>query len=204
MVSSDNLYKSTLTNKLSHGNDSEAIYKSLLDGDLYHTLWGRIYKKTLFADYTYDTFKHQTNSEDGILFYQLIVNCTKICTIPDIVYFYYYNPVSSTKNATDRQLKQVIFGHNYMLKIVTDADIDKDLRDKSTIRLLVMFLKSTRKRNYYFSLFNNIDLPDLLSFKSLKRFYSHRTLLVNYLILHSWLFRSCYIALLKIKIKIYS
>lgn len=192
-VSSGNLYKSICVYTLSFGSDPASIYKSLLNGELNHSLCGKIYKKALFVDYSYDTFKKHTNGEDGVLFYQLVEHCAKICVIPDVVYYYYGNADSSTKKITNRQIEQIIFSFKYTQKIVTNANIDKFLCDKITLQLLLVLLKTTRERNYILSLLDNVDSVKLLSFKSLRRFYARHVLIKNYLILHSWLFRSCYI-----------
>ncbi len=83
-------------NVLRYGNDSAGALKAMLRGEITHSLWNKIYRASLFRDPEPQTFDHFTNAEDALLNYQLAGRISRIGTIPDIVYEYCYNPVSST------------------------------------------------------------------------------------------------------------
>lgn len=81
---------------LKYGNDSLSVYKSLLKNEYSHSLCGKLFKRSLLQDYHYISFHNATNGEDGILFYQLLQNATKIVHLNKQVYRYYQNALSST------------------------------------------------------------------------------------------------------------
>ncbi|MCD7969903.1 MAG: glycosyltransferase [Alistipes sp.] len=101
-------------NKLSYGSDSEAVYKSLLTGELLHNLWGKIFDRKLF-DQPLDTFEGITNGEDGIVFYQLGSRIENIITVEEIIYYYYINAGSATRQRlSDKALAQKLFSYRYI------------------------------------------------------------------------------------------
>ena len=82
---------------LRFGSDKISVFKSLLLGEYYHNLWGRIFKKSLFRDHNYNTVEHFTNGEDGFLFYQVMEHVGKVAHLQKPVYCYVQNNQSSTK-----------------------------------------------------------------------------------------------------------
>lgn len=84
-------------NKLKYGNDKLSVFKSLLKFELNHTIWGKLYKSSVLKDFSYTTYEHFTNGEDGCLFYQLVENVNKITQIEKSVYYYMQNMQSSTQ-----------------------------------------------------------------------------------------------------------
>lgn len=83
---------------LPYGTDPESVYKALLCKKYSHTLWGKLFKTRLLKNYKYTTLDNATNAEDGILFYQIIQHSDKTISISDVVYYYRYNPTSSTNS----------------------------------------------------------------------------------------------------------
>lgn len=83
--------------KLEYGNGTEYVLKSLLKKEFRHNLCSKIFAKKLLQDYTYLTYNHCNNGEDGMLFYQIVNNCSTIIQIPDIVYYYCQNVESSSQ-----------------------------------------------------------------------------------------------------------
>lgn len=84
------------SNRLDYGNDKESVYKSLLNREMSHSIWGKIFSRKLFDSHSYDCFKNHTNAEDAILFYELIQYVDSVQVIDDSVYNYMQNAESST------------------------------------------------------------------------------------------------------------
>ena len=86
-----------LFSKLKYGNDKVSAFKSLLRGELRHNLCSKLFKVSILKDYTYKTYEHFTNGEDGCLFYQIVDNIDKIVQIEAPVYYYMQNMQSSSQ-----------------------------------------------------------------------------------------------------------
>lgn len=84
-------------NQLKYGNDKLSVFKSLLKNEMKHTIWGKLYRASILKDYSYKTYEHFTNGEDGCLFYQIVENVSKMVQIEEPVYFYMQNLRSSTQ-----------------------------------------------------------------------------------------------------------
>lgn len=75
----------------------EEIFSLVLNYKITHSLCGKLFKASLFRDYTYVTLKNMTNGEDAYLFYQILENTHALTVIDKSVYYYYQNPQSSTQ-----------------------------------------------------------------------------------------------------------
>ena len=105
-------------NKMTYGTDKESIYKSLLNNECGHNLCSRMFRRELLQNYSYQSFEGVTVGEDGILFYQLVENASKIIAIDSVVYEYYQNKDSSTNVILcDRALKSIAILNSFRLKI---------------------------------------------------------------------------------------
>lgn len=110
--------------KLPFGSSSLNVYKALLTDTIPHMLWGNIYTRKLFDNYTYSCFLNQTNGEDMILFYELIQHTKKVVTTDCSLYFYCRNKMSATQTRYSlEQLKKIIFVGNYWLKFMEEKKI---------------------------------------------------------------------------------
>ena len=87
---------SIMTNKLKYGSDKVSVLKSLLKDEFLHNLCSKLFSRKLLQDYNYQTFTNAINGEDGMLFYQIVVNSSRVVTIESVVYQYYANGLSST------------------------------------------------------------------------------------------------------------
>ena len=83
--------------KLPYGNDKSGVYKALLKRDLRQSLWGKLFKASLFTDYQYKNYEHFTNGEDGLLLYQVVRNISSFSLIDAPVYNYMQNAASSSQ-----------------------------------------------------------------------------------------------------------
>lgn len=82
---------------LPYGSDSVSVYKALLSKNYFHNLCSKLFRKSLLKDYKYITLDNATNGEDAILFYQIVEHSNKVIHIPEVVYYYRFNPTSSTQ-----------------------------------------------------------------------------------------------------------
>lgn len=82
---------------LRYGSDKIGAFKALLREELRHNLCSKLFKASVLKDYTYKTYEHFTNGEDGCLFYQIIDNIDKIVQIDAPVYCYVQNAESSSQ-----------------------------------------------------------------------------------------------------------
>jgi len=94
---------------LKYGEDAEGVYHSLLDRDCGHNLCSKLFKSSILKEHSYDTFDNFVNGEDAVLLYEVIANIKKMVTIEDIVYYYYSNMESSSKNATSAKALKNMF-----------------------------------------------------------------------------------------------
>lgn len=89
----DNGEREMWDNSLEDGNDIEQVFKSMLTNRFKQNLCSRLFKRSLLQDYSYKNYENMRNGEDGLLFYQIVANCSSIVTIKDVVYEYwqYFN-----------------------------------------------------------------------------------------------------------------
>ena len=96
-------------NNLTYGTDKIAVYKAVLKGDFTHNLCGKLFRGSLIRDHQYSHLEHFTNGEDAIFFYEIVNNIEYAVTIPEVVYEYRQNPISSSQTRFTRQgLENVI------------------------------------------------------------------------------------------------
>lgn len=132
-------------NKMSYGTDRVSVYKSLLNNECGHNLCSRLFRRDLLHNYLYQTFEGATNGEDGILFYQIVDNASKIIAIDSIVYVYYQNMASSSNvNLTDRALKSIVILNS--IRMITAGQYP-DLK-KLVARKISNILFGLKKRGY--------------------------------------------------------
>lgn len=129
-------------NMLCYGTTPSAIYKSLLRGECAHSLCGKLYKRELLCNHEYETRKNHTNGEDAVLFYQLVINTTKVVTLNDSVYYYYQNVGSSTHvKLSEKALDDIYFSNSFTVKMTSEYD---GLRRDLTRRMIMRHVNSIR------------------------------------------------------------
>lgn len=112
-----NGHRKRWNNTLSYGGDKVSVYKSLLQEEYTHTLWGKLYRSDLLKNHTYSHFEHFTNGEDAIFLYEIVDNIVSAVTIPKVVYWYRQTPNSSTQLRFNRQkLENVVVSGAMMYK----------------------------------------------------------------------------------------
>lgn len=179
--------KKKYDSKLTYGRSKDAVYRSLLSGELTHSLWAKIFDRKLFENYSYTAFKNYTYTEDGILLYEIINNVKKVSVIEDSVYNYLQNTssITNTRLSDNSIISNLHFWriqYNYISK-------DKDLL-KKIAQLRFKNLLTFMKRDYDKKLIlDNLKYDfyrNLFSFRSALR-YSDNLLMAfyNYTIMNS-------------------
>ena len=141
-------------NKLKYGNDKLSVLKSLLRFDLNHTLWGKLYRSSILKDYSYKTYEHFTNGEDGCLFYQLVENINKMIQINKPVYYYMQNMQSSTQvRLRENAIKSICIVNKTRHDIITKyPELNKDLKKCITNVMCSLYAQGygkNEKLDYY-------------------------------------------------------
>jgi glycosyltransferase len=174
-----------LYNKLSHGEDSISVYKSLLSGEISHSLWAKIFSANLFRDYLYETKDHQTNSEDALLFYQVVEHAKKVVIIQDPTYCYVFNSTSSTLRDTRSKLPQILFFQHWRFNFLKSKNDLLEYLIKFTILKRVDLMKYNVSSHI---LFSEEDLRKHISLHNLLNIFSSFQAFILYLKIHCFFF----------------
>lgn len=186
--------ETVLLNRLSYGNKINSVYKSLLLGEFYHSLWAKIFKASLFRDYSYETFEYQTNGEDAILFYQVLAHCKEIISIFTPTYCYQYNPNSSTVSIDKEKVQRMLFSQIWQYNYLKGID---SLSEILIPKIILNRVSLLRYENIsVMQLFPEQELRNLLSFYTSRRYFSLNQSIKVGLLTHcsiiAWCFRTRY------------
>lgn len=183
-VNNSGRVKGASRNVLRYGESSRFFYKSLLLGEVTHSLWGKIYRKSLFENYDYLVYENFTNSEDGFLLYQVVENANKIGAIDDVVYNYFVNEISSSRVIyTEKSLMSITkFWHLIHEKFKSDSELH-ELANRRNIVALISILK----RGHKFSELNALSVDFIFNnfsrYKQMTRMFTLREICQFYGIL---------------------
>ena len=160
-------------NQLNYGNTSEAVCKSMLKNEFSHCIWGKIFNADLFRLYKYDTFKNFTNGEDGLLFYQLLQNAKQIVSLPESVYFYYRNLMSSTNvKLSNQAIESIVIANTYCAQVKhLYPKLTKDI-DSRISSALVNLMYSTKESSLIFNLIEKYKLSYYVKNETILRSHS--------------------------------
>jgi glycosyltransferase involved in cell wall biosynthesis len=175
----------TFKNRLSYGTDSIAVYKSLLEFELLHSLCGKIYNRKLFDDNDYETFIHHVNGTDAVLFYQLVSKIQKMQVIDTVVYYYYLNYNSVSFKLSVNRFEQALFSINYNYTMLND----KSELDYFLIRNIISKIKSLFKIGILNKKFiiTRLTIPSVKTyfyFKTISQYYSGWQCLNTYMLMN--------------------
>lgn len=188
-VNSNKNFGKPSNNRLSFGRDKKSVYKSLLTNETSHSLWGKIYRKELFGNYEYITYKKFINAEDGFLLYQVIENTSKVVAIEDVVYYYYHNIESATKvKLSENAIWSIVTFWNLLDKMFKN---DEDIYRYVKRRNFRAFISLLRNRYPHKTLSKHLEIEELkndLKLSSLFNVYSKMDALINYTLIkyYSW------------------
>lgn len=125
---------------LKYGNDRLSVLKSTLLWEMTHTLCGKLFKRSLFEGKNYKTLEHYTNGEDGLLYYQILDNVSKVECINAPVYLYYLNGQSSSQvRYSDKAMKSIMYLYESRYNIAMNyPELRKELYYATTKDLCIM------------------------------------------------------------------
>lgn len=178
-----------LFSKLKYGNDKVSAFKSLLRGELRHNLCSKLFKASILKDYTYKTYEHFTNGEDGCLFYQIVDNIDKIVQINKPVYYYMQNMDSSSQvRYKEGAIKSICILNKTRHEVISKyAELEKDLQKCITNILCSLYscgYDKDAKLDYYLKEYGLSSYVTLLSIikncklENLARLIIKRTILL--------------------------
>lgn len=117
--------------------DAKTALQSVIHREITHNLAFCIFKAKLFKG-DFVTYLNQTNGEDLILFYQLLVKADKIDIYPHVIYNYKYNISSSTKSpVTKSKIQQYVKIQTFKYDFLKSQGISEEEILKNIIPALV-------------------------------------------------------------------
>lgn len=128
----------------SHCTKKEA-FEALCQRKITHSLWAKIFRTELLQNHRYTTIKNFNNSEDAILFYEVLDNCTIISSIPETLYNYrVVEGSSSNRKITETISQNIIYARSICSRILKDNKIEKRL----ITQMLMPIITDIRKRGF--------------------------------------------------------
>lgn len=165
--------RSYIKSKLSYGTDKISAYKSLLTKEMPQTLWGKMFKSSLFKNYEYKVYKNYTNGEDALMLYQIVQNISKAQVISDFVYYYYQNEGSSTqKKLNEKQINNILTTNEYRISVLSRIPELKNYAFKFVINVIVNFLYRYRDRSMLKNLFTEHHLEKVATLGNILKYFS--------------------------------
>lgn len=156
---------------LPYGNDSESVYRALLSKEYSHTLCSKLFSNNLLQKYDYLTLMHATNGEDGMLFYQVLQNATKVEHVNKVVYRYYQNNQSSTHVRLKKQaLSSIVQLNRIRLETCGKINTLKDATWVYVSQVLNGLIADGYKR----------EIKDLINSEGFKSFINPFTMIAHY------------------------
>ena len=169
-------------NKLSYGTDSNAVYKSLLVGELTHSLYAKIFSARLVQSFEYETREHQTNSEDGWLFYQIVSHVHKVMLLSVPTYCYVFNPNSATIRIDQNKVRQVFSFSSWRFGFLKSREGIYHENIMATILMRIRLLR------YGFvhpnKMFPEKELQSVIGLKGLMNYFPITEAFASYLVIH--------------------
>lgn len=111
-------HREILVDNLSSKASGIDMLEAMLDGKVRRSLWGRLYRTSLFQKHRLANLNNMTIFEDACLLYQVVSNVHMAVTVGDTVYHYYENKSSSTQRVYGpRQIESIIMAN----KIIADV-----------------------------------------------------------------------------------
>ena len=153
-------------NKLPYGNKPVDVYKALLCNDMQHSLWGKLFRRSLLQDYNYQTYEHATNGEDGCLLYQIVKHVNEVVQIDKSVYWYVQNTGSSSQRRyNENAIRSMCLTNSVIVNSVFAFPVlQKQLNRRITNSLCKLFAEGYGKD---FNLWKHISQNRLQRFVSI-------------------------------------
>lgn len=155
-----------LLGRMRFGNDRLGLYKAVINRELIHNLWSKLYKRSIWQEYDYTTFENCIFSEDAGAFFQYIAHCSSWALVDDIVYYYFTNLESATFNVTlysfECSCKTALIQENLLKQY---HELDEDRR-----RYFTKYFFWSRLQKERYEILNKYGLQEYVSLKFIWRY----------------------------------
>ena len=112
------------------------------------------------------------NGEDGLLFYQIVSNCSSIVTIKDVVYEYWQNKTSSSqKKFSDLQMDSYFFTCKEQFLIANKFTSLKKYAEQFIVKSIILLYAKGYNRKFIQRYINKYDLSSYVSYNSLYKLF---------------------------------
>lgn len=156
---------------LKYGTDRVSAIKSTLLWELPHTLCGKLFRRELFLNKSFDTIDHYTNGEDGLLYYQLIQCVKKVTCIDKCVYYYYRNSESSSQVKYSRKaIESIIYLYSYRYKTLIGIECLQRTLNFATIKDLSVLCGMGYSRKLLNEILSKSDIPYRLNVRTIIKY----------------------------------
>ena len=110
--------KEKLVDSLPERPTNVDLLRALLKEEARRSLWGRLYRTTLFRDNQLTNVVGMTIYEDACLLFQVVVNAKVIVVIEDVVYGYFENKASVTQRVYGiKQVESIIMANKIISEV---------------------------------------------------------------------------------------
>ena len=156
-------------NKLSYGGSSGSFMRSMLLGELWHSLWAKLFERRIFVDSVIPFEKKLNKGEDMIIMYAIAGNVRKAVCINDLLYYYCYNEQSLMRDVSDvERINSTVYEWGGKLDKSLGLDpVNRSEVETMTIKIFFNKIKSGDNRATMYELIGKRGLSWLISFRSL-------------------------------------
>lgn len=93
-------YGAIFKGEMTFGNDRLGLFKAIVNYNIAHCLWSKLYRRSIWQEFDYIVFENCTLSEDLGAFFQYIDHCNSWALADSVVYYYFTNSESLMHNVT--------------------------------------------------------------------------------------------------------
>ena len=132
------------------------------------SVWGGIYRKSLFTDNNLEFLSGHNMGEDFCMSSRLLFCANKIGYVPHVVYYYESNPNSITHSFSEKNAQDLIVNSNYVYSFYLTRDKDKIyyrslIIGRAKIKNYILCYLTKEKTNTFENIFPEIKESHQLS-----------------------------------------
>lgn len=163
-------------NSLENGNNIESIFKSMLSNKFKHNLCSRLFRRSILQNYEYNNYENMYNGEDGLLFYQIVSNCSSIAIVKDVVYEYWQNKASSSQRRFSKlQMDSYFFTCKEQFLIASKYDGLRKNAQQFLVRSIIQLYAKGYSKMTLQKYVDKYALSDYISFYSFFKLFALKT-----------------------------
>lgn len=159
-------------NKLSHGTDKIAVFKSMLEGEFHHNLCSRLFTRAILQNFQYRNYNNLLNGEDGLLFYQIIDNSSLVSTIDVVVYEYWQNAQSSSQRKfSESQMDSYFFTCKEQYNIAKKYASLNSYAKQFAIRSIIQLYATGYSKKFVNKYIEKYNLQEIVNYISIWKLF---------------------------------